>query len=409
MDNLLKSASMASNKKSDTLYVKLTEICNGVLMLEDSDESGITWDRVKDESFSIAGELILNCTMPRDCSHLFENKQITRVTSGPYFDIFYTQSMCGMFKHCTDLKEVTLTFSDCTYCQSFAQMFLQCYQLVDVRLDFENSVYDAYEMFKDCTKLRNVSYLALPQLEIASSMFNSCENLVTGYVLVGPGIIKMDYTFYKCKQLTNVPFVQNHVMSNGRRANILDAYVYEFNKVGLHLPSLRTAEYAFFGCSRLTSVPDLLGTVNLNDMQSMFYGCNSLTSVYIDNTDNVYTMNSAFTECYNLESLDAKHWSTENVTDMLNMFARCFNLRDIDVSGWNVSNVRQASLMFEECCKLSKINLEGLHFVYCECWDIFKNSVEPMGLPTLDGVVIKYTSSNTPHEIKNNDYEIYTR
>ena len=105
---------------------------------------------------------------------------------------------------------------------------------------------------------------------------------------------------------------------------------------------------AFRGCSRMdvtaTDVPDLRG---VNDLSSMFYGCDSL--VY-NPTINTWSMDSIT----NIQAmfLDAKKfnqpigsWNTENVTDMSRVFYRAISFNQ-DISGWNTSNVTTMQSMF---------------------------------------------------------------
>ena len=82
-------------------------------------------------------------------------------------------------------------------------------------------------------------------------------------------------------------------------------------------------------------------TDSVTDMEGMFNGCKSLTSLDLKsfNTSNVTTMKAMFNFCTSLTSLDVSDFSTSKVTDMDFMFAECESLTSIDLSGFNTENV----------------------------------------------------------------------
>ena len=93
---------------------------------------------------------------------------------------------------------------------------------------------------------------------------------------------------------------------------------------------------------------------NINNMNSMFYRCNSLKSlpdISNWNTENVQYMSNLFYECKSLISLpDISKWNTENVVDMSNLFYECKSLVSLpDISKWNTVNVKAMDNMFYEC------------------------------------------------------------
>ena len=101
----------------------------------------------------------------------------------------------------------------------------------------------------------------------------------------------------------------------------------------------------------------------LNSSNSMFYGCNSLSSLDLSNfnTQNVTDMRSMFYECNTLSSLDLSNFNTQNVTDMGGMFFRCNSLSSLDLSNFNTQNVRDMGGMFFGCNSLSSLNLSNFN------------------------------------------------
>jgi surface protein len=95
--------------------------------------------------------------------------------------------------------------------------------------------------------------------------------------------------------------------------------------------SLSKAFYNFPQTSILCSNWD---TSSIIDMDHMFSGCSSLTSLDISNwdTSSVINMNGMFSGCRSLTSLDMSNWDTSSVTDMSNMFNNTFALQYIIIN-----------------------------------------------------------------------------
>ncbi|MBQ9678367.1 MAG: BspA family leucine-rich repeat surface protein, partial [Prevotella sp.] len=71
------------------------------------------------------------------------------------------------------------------------------------------------------------------------------------------------------------------------------------------------------------------------------------------NTANVTTMESMFSDCKSLESLDLSGFKTDKVTNMSQMFGSCTELKSVIVGdNWNTGNVTTSSAMFSHCTKL---------------------------------------------------------
>ncbi|EGP5344099.1 BspA family leucine-rich repeat surface protein, partial [Enterococcus faecium] len=87
----------------------------------------------------------------------------------------------------------------------------------------------------------------------------------------------------------------------------------------------------------------------MTNMSSVFYGCNSLTSLDVSNwdTSNVTNMPNMFFGCNSLTSLDVSNWDTSNVTNMSNMFFGCSGLTTLDLSSWNCDKVTNNGSMFK--------------------------------------------------------------
>ena len=119
-----------------------------------------------------------------------------------------------------------------------------------------------------------------------------------------------------------------------------------------------------------------LNTSNVTDMQFMFAGCGSLTSLDLRSFDtrNVTNMRGMFT-CQALTSLDLSSFNTSNVTNMSSMFIQCFNLASLDLSSFNTKKVKDMNAMFFGCTSLKTLNLnsfntanvENMKDMFCNC------------------------------------------
>ena len=112
----------------------------------------------------------------------------------------------------------------------------------------------------------------------------------------------------------------------------------------------------FSGCYKLTSL-DLtsLNTRKVTNMGFMFDTCNELESINVNtwDTGNVTNMFQMFSNCTALTFLDFSSFNTEKVTDMYSMFAYCSSLKTVIVgSGWNTDNVANHGSMLYGCTSL---------------------------------------------------------
>ena len=108
----------------------------------------------------------------------------------------------------------------------------------------------------------------------------------------------------------------------------------------------------FRGCSSLTTVPDM-DTRNVTDVQSMFRDCSSLTTVPDMDTGQVTSMLSMFDGCSSLTTVPVM--DTSQVTDMRSMFRGCSSLTT--VPDMDTSQVTDMSDMFRGCSSLTDGNV----------------------------------------------------
>ncbi len=123
------------------------------------------------------------------------------------------------------------------------------------------------------------------------------------------------------------------------------------------------SSFWFAGFSALTTIEGLeyFNTSNTTNMEGMFNGCTSLTSLDLSSfdTSKVTRMGGMFAVCKSLTSLDLSNFDTHQVTDMTHMFALCFNLINLNLNSFNTSKVESMRDMFSECSSLTSLNLSN--------------------------------------------------
>ena len=129
--------------------------------------------------------------------------------------------------------------------------------------------------------------------------------------------------------------------------------------------SPKTCYWWFYGAVSLTSITglDKLDTAAVTNMNSMFYNCNSLTSLDLSsfNTKNVTNMGYMFQDCKSLTSLDVSSFNTENVTKMYSMFQGCNSINSLDVSSFNTAKVTDMAAMFQNCESLTSLDVSSFN------------------------------------------------
>ena len=120
-----------------------------------------------------------------------------------------------------------------------------------------------------------------------------------------------------------------------------------------------------------------LNTSKVEDMNSMFAGCSSLTTLNLSHfdTSNVTDMSYMFVGCISLKKLDLSRFDTSKVEDMDSMFSFCTHLAELDLSHFNTSKVMHMKEMFVCCTSFTTLNLSGfdtsmvddMYQMFCGC------------------------------------------
>lgn len=107
--------------------------------------------------------------------------------------------------------------------------------------------------------------------------------------------------------------------------------------------------------------PENLNTSEVKSMESMFSHCYALKSLDLSawETRFVEKMDRMFSECMALDTLYLNNWNTESVTTMQLMFSNCESLTELDIRSFDFRNVTNLGDMFAYCKKLRTIYCEA--------------------------------------------------
>ena len=316
----------------------------------------------------------------------------------------------GAFNECSGLTTMTLP-NTVTVIQG--ETFKGCSALTSVTLgDRVTNIY--YQAFDGCSALTSVTIPATVTL-IGSNAFNGCASLtsVNSLAVTPPTIYSSTFTsnHYSTVMLT-VPYGSTSAYQaadywknfttisefreayacytplnttltfyyDGQRASRLGT-TYDLNTGANYpgwisdgtYPSVTQAVFDpsfadarptstskwFNAMNSLQSITGLeyLNTTQVTNMSSMFYYCNSLTSLDLSsfNTSSVTTLAGMFNGCSGLTSLDVSNFDTSRVTALNSMFFGCSGLTRLDLSSFKTSKVTGMQAMFYGCSELTTV------------------------------------------------------
>ncbi len=175
--------------------------------------------------------------------------------------------------------------------------------------------------------------------------------------------------WYVCNdKITKVVFDASF---NDYRPSTTENWFYNCRKIAaiegldnLNTENVTNMNSMFSGCSALTTLDLLnLNTDNVTDMSNMFYGCNALTKLNLSsfNTEKVSSMAEMFYGCNSLTELDVTSFNTAKVTNMNFMFASCRTLTSLDLSNFNTEKVTNMKGMFIGCDALTELDLSNFN------------------------------------------------
>ena len=109
----------------------------------------------------------------------------------------------------------------------------------------------------------------------------------------------------------------------------------------------------------------------------MFYNCNNLTTLQLENTGKVTFMTNMFYYCPKLQTIP--QLDTSSVVDMTSMFNSCYKLEKIDMTHYNLSFASNSQYMCSECYSLKSLIIRGFGNNYALNSNSFNNCFHILG------------------------------
>ena len=119
----------------------------------------------------------------------------------------------------------------------------------------------------------------------------------------------------------------------------------------------------FYSCEKLTSIN--LQNFNTKEVENMiftFYSCKSIKSLDLSSFDMTYVLSMSFMFSGDilLESIIFPNsLKTENVKSMNNMFSYCGKLTSLDLTNFGGKRLTTISSMFRSCSSLKPLKLDN--------------------------------------------------
>ena len=335
-----------------------------------------------------------------DMSNMFNTSEALTLIDVSSFDTSKVTNMWGMFSGCSALPSLDVSSFDTSKVTSMGYMFGSCYALTTIyasALWDTSNVTNSGSMFFMSSRLPNfnssvidktnahyneggyLTYKAAPSsganpagASVAPSM--SLLDKISGWdILSKLGIVQDVYAAEGDIASGIYDNVDWRITADGEliigkegetqtfaeRSNSYDRErSWPWKSYSSQITSVRfdgtvvgasLMNSMFSQCTNVQSI-DFTGfdASRVTDMSYMFSGCRSVTSFDFStfDTSNVVSMQGMFRYCESMTNLDLTSFNTSHVTDMSYMFSNCELLETVDVSSFNTSNVTDMNRMF---------------------------------------------------------------
>ena len=311
-----------------------------------------------------------------------------------HFDTSNVRDMGEMFAYLYNLEEIDLSRFDTSKVKNMCMMFYDCEALTTIYVGAgwnTRKVTDSEEMFLDCVSLVGQNGTECDGINNIDKTYARVDRDGTLGYLSSRATATLNINADTIKKISGATVVFDYytettygkIYNDAIAADVVVVDVDEkgVEKGGISLINYNDATY-ILSKSQILAVGDYsflfanktgitsitfknFDTSNVTNMNSMFYGCSSLTEITFSenfNTENTTNMFCMFNGCENLKSLDLSSFNTAMVKIMGSMFAGCSNLTDIKFGdNFKAANVGNMSYMFNGCESLTSLDLSGFN------------------------------------------------
>ena len=350
--------------------------------------------------------------------------------------------IASMFYGCSGLTSLDVSNFRVNNITALSSMFNGCELLTTIDISGFNTstVTEMNFMFYNCSALKTI-YVgdgwSTDVVTSSANMFTYCEDLIGGkgttyndqyrdatYGRIdgGPNSETPGYLTNIADKGKNFPYAvlsdDNTTLTfyyNGNRDN------FNWMKVG---ETSDLSDKDWLGDAYATSITSVVfdesfaGYTELSSTAFWFYGLSNLETIsglnYL-NTGNVTNMNSMFRGCQSLTTLDLSGFNTAKVTDMGSMFTNCSGLSTLTLSGsFDTGQVVYMNEMFENCTSLTELDLsrfniakvENMNSMFCNASNLktiyvgtrWSTTLETAGSNMFSGCTSLVGGSNTEYD-----------
>lgn len=289
-----------------------------------------------------------------------------------------------LFSVCMNLDDFPIEDWDTAKCTTFVNLFNECYMLKEIDLSgWDTSKVTTFaSMFSNCQSLKRVCLdgWSAANVTTVSGMFSSCHDLESidiSWMHLTNKCTSIYAMFSNCWLIKEINIPNDWDLSGiGNGSN--------------------TANNTFSNCYSLEKITGISNWQFsfTNALNSMFSNCRSLKTIDVSGwkTNTVTNLSSMFYYCYSLEEIDLTNWSTDNCTNLSSMFNGCWSLKRIigNLSAWDTSNVTNFSYMFSDCWSLET-------FPPAQSWDFSSATTVASMFNTMTSIEeITLTNINLP-------------
>ncbi len=317
-----------------------------------------------------------------------------------HFNTAKVQSIQNIFSNCENLKELDLTNFDTSSVTDMGQAFYKCKAIRSINLSsFDVSkVTNMSYMFEGCNNLAelDLSSFHTSPVDNLQGMFQNCYGLKKVDIsnFKTPKLNRMDYMFENCYSILSIDLTG---FTSTNLTTLESAFACCYSVKSINLSQLNTSKIVslyrlFYCCYNLESL-DLTNFTKTslnasNGLKNTFTSCTSLKNINLSGFDfNNASLNSAFMSLPSLVSVDLSNIKF-NSTSFANMFKRCHNLSSVNFSGVDTSKVTSMDSMFTSCYGLTSLDLSSFTNIptaeemFSDCINLVDLNIKNATLPT---------------------------
>lgn len=271
-------------------------------------------------------------------SWFYEFENLTSIEGMENLNTSKVTNMNFMFWKNSKLKSLDVTKLNTSKVTTMKEMFYGCSGLteLDVTHFDTRQVTDMSRLFYDCSSLTSldISKFSLASATTLKSMFSGCSRLTS--ITLDGGVsgtfsgTDVSYLFYNCSNLKKVEFgygfntdkVTNFSRMFSGCNNLEDIIV--FGNGQFEIEEATDLSYMFNNCYKLAKLPFSWSSQKVTTTRTMFQNCKALTELNLSalRTANVKDMSYMFFGCESLKTLRLENTTTEKVSSNDKMFTK---------------------------------------------------------------------------------------